>query len=55
VKVNVAPQAVNAPIKAGQPVGTIVIELGGEQIAKVPAVASVDVPKQSWIKKFLPF
>lgn len=55
VKVNFAPQAVTAPIRAGQPVGTIVIENGGEQLAKIPAVAAGDVGKQPGWKKFLPF
>jgi D-alanyl-D-alanine carboxypeptidase (penicillin-binding protein 5/6) len=55
VKVNFAPQAVTAPIRAGQPVGTIVIENGDEQLAKIPAVAATNVDKQAWWKKFLPF
>lgn len=55
VKVNFAPQAVSAPIKAGQQVGTIVIEHAGQQLARIPAIAGSSVDKQAWYRKFLPF
>jgi len=55
VKVNFAPQAVRAPIQAGQQVGTIVIEHAGEQLARIPAIASVSVDKEAWYRKLLPF
>jgi len=47
--------AVAAPVKAGQPVGSIVVQLNGQQIAKVPAVAGAAVEKNPGWKKFSPF
>jgi serine-type D-Ala-D-Ala carboxypeptidase (penicillin-binding protein 5/6) len=47
--------AVAAPVKKGQKIGTIVVQRGNETLAKVPAVAAQDVPKQQWWKAFLPF
>jgi len=46
---------VAAPVKPGQPVGTIVIQLNGQEIAKVPAVAGAAVEKNPGWKKFSPF
>lgn len=47
--------AVAAPVKRGQQIGTIVVQRGNETLAKMPAVAAQDVPKQSWWKAFWPF
>lgn len=47
--------AVTAPIKRGQQIGTIVVQRGNETLARMPAVAAQDVPKQQWWKAFLPF
>jgi D-alanyl-D-alanine carboxypeptidase (penicillin-binding protein 5/6) len=44
-----------APVKKGQPVGTIVVQNGNDIIAKIPGVAGADVGKQSWWKSFWPF
>jgi D-alanyl-D-alanine carboxypeptidase (penicillin-binding protein 5/6) len=44
-----------APVKKGQPVGTINVQQGGKTIAKIPAVAAADVAPQAWWKSFLPF
>jgi serine-type D-Ala-D-Ala carboxypeptidase (penicillin-binding protein 5/6) len=44
-----------APVKKGQPVGTIIVQSGNETIAKIPGVAGADVGKQSWWKSFWPF
>ena len=55
VKVNFSGNAVSAPVKAGQQVGTIVVVAGGEEIARVPAVAGSSVAKQPGWKKFWPF
>lgn len=55
VKVSFSGGAVTAPVKKGQPVGTIVITLGGQTLSRVPAVAGADVPKASWLKAFWPF
>jgi serine-type D-Ala-D-Ala carboxypeptidase (penicillin-binding protein 5/6) len=46
---------VKAPLKKGQPIGSIVVTAGGQTISKVPAVAGEDVPKQGWWKAFWPF
>ena len=54
VKVAFAGNAVTAPVKAGQQVGTIVVTAGDSQ-NKVPAVAGVAVEKQPAWKSFLPF
>jgi D-alanyl-D-alanine carboxypeptidase (penicillin-binding protein 5/6) len=45
----------NAPVRAGQPVGTIVVKQGGQVIAKVPALAGAASEQQPWWKKFWPF
>lgn len=55
VKVAFSGQAVKAPVKRGQRVGTIVVQRGNETLAKIPAVAAQDVPKQPWWKSLLPF
>ena len=46
---------VSAPVKKGQKIGTIVVQRGNQTLAKIPAVAAQDVPKQQWWKSFLPF
>jgi len=55
VRVSFAGRAVTAPVKRGQNIGTIVVQRGNETLAKIPAVAAQDVPKQQWWKSFLPF
>ena len=55
VKVAFSGQSVTAPIRNGQPVGTVVVQQNGQAIAKVPAVAGNAVEKQPWWKKFWPF
>jgi D-alanyl-D-alanine carboxypeptidase (penicillin-binding protein 5/6) len=54
VKVAFSGQAVTAPVKRGQRVGTIVVQRGNETLARIPAVAAQDVPKQPWWKSLLP-
>ena len=44
-----------APVKKGQQVGTVLVQSGNETIAKIPALAAADVPKQAWWKAFWPF
>jgi D-alanyl-D-alanine carboxypeptidase (penicillin-binding protein 5/6) len=46
---------VTAPVKSGQPVGTINVTQNGQVIARVPAVAGANVEKQPWWRKFWPF
>ncbi len=55
VKVSFRGGAVTAPVRAGQPVGTILVEQNGQVIAKVPAVAGAAVEENPWWKKFWPF
>ncbi len=55
VKVVFRGGSVTAPVRAGQPVGTILVEQNGQTIAKVPAVAGADVEENPWWKKFWPF
>ena len=55
VKIAFVPAPVTAPVSAGQPVGTIAVQVGGQTIAKVPAIAGAAVEKQPWWKAFWPF
>jgi D-alanyl-D-alanine carboxypeptidase (penicillin-binding protein 5/6) len=55
VSVRFAGRAVAAPVRRGQPVGTIVVQHGQQTLAKIPAVAAADVPKEPWWKAFWPF
>jgi D-alanyl-D-alanine carboxypeptidase (penicillin-binding protein 5/6) len=55
VKVTFNGNAVTAPVKKGQQVGTILVQSGSETIAKIPAVAANDVAKQSWWKSLVPW
>jgi D-alanyl-D-alanine carboxypeptidase (penicillin-binding protein 5/6) len=55
ISVRFVPANVTAPVRAGQQVGVAVVNQGGQQIGKVPAVAQVAVDKQPWWKKFWPF
>jgi D-alanyl-D-alanine carboxypeptidase (penicillin-binding protein 5/6) len=55
INVKFVPSNLTAPVRAGQQVGIAVVNQGGQQIARVPAVAQVAVDKQPWWKKFWPF
>lgn len=44
-----------APIRRGQPVGTILVQQGQKTLAKIPAVAAQDVAEEAWWKAFWPF
>ncbi len=55
VKINFTGGSVAAPVKKGQKLGEIVVQSGNETIAKIPAVAAADVPKQSFLKSLWPF
>jgi D-alanyl-D-alanine carboxypeptidase (penicillin-binding protein 5/6) len=55
VSVRFAGQAVTAPIRRGQRVGTIVVQHGNATLAKIPAIAANDVAKEPWWKAFWPF
>jgi D-alanyl-D-alanine carboxypeptidase (penicillin-binding protein 5/6) len=54
VKITFNGNAVAAPVKKGQQVGTILVQSGTETIAKIPALAAADVAKQSWWRSLLP-
>lgn len=55
VRVSFNEATLTAPIKKGQPVGTIIVQQGDKTIAKIPAVAAASVAPQPWWKSFLPF
>ena len=54
VKIAFHAASVTAPVRAGQPVGSITVTTPGTQL-KVPAVAGASVEKQAWWRKFWPF
>jgi D-alanyl-D-alanine carboxypeptidase (penicillin-binding protein 5/6) len=55
ISVRFVPGNLTAPVRAGQQVGVAIVNQGGQQIGKVPAVAQTAVEKQPWWKKFWPF
>ncbi|MGZ5495051.1 MAG: D-alanyl-D-alanine carboxypeptidase family protein [Thermoanaerobaculia bacterium] len=55
VKIAFVPAPVTAPVSAGQPVGTVAVQVGGQTVARVPAIAGAAVEKQPWWKAFWPF
>jgi serine-type D-Ala-D-Ala carboxypeptidase (penicillin-binding protein 5/6) len=55
VKINFTGATVAAPVKKGQKIGEIVVQSGSETIARIPALAAADVPKQSFLKSLWPF
>jgi len=55
LNVKFVPGNLTAPVNAGQQAGVIVVNQGGQQIGRVPAVAQTAVAKQPWWKKFWPF
>jgi D-alanyl-D-alanine carboxypeptidase (penicillin-binding protein 5/6) len=55
VKIAFQPATLAAPVRAGQPAGTVVVQQNGQTIAKIPAVTAGAVEKNPWWKKFWPF
>ncbi len=55
IKVGLVANPQNAPVKAGQQVGMIVVTQAGRQIDRVPALAGAAVEKQSWWRALWPF
>lgn len=55
VRVTLSGGDIAAPVRQGQPVGTILVRQNGQTIAKVPAVAGASVEKNPWWKAFWPF
>ena len=55
IKVQFVPSNLTAPVRAGQQVGVVIVNQGGQQIGRAPAIAQSGVEKQPWWKKFWPF
>lgn len=43
------PESINAPVKAGQKIGTLTLKLAGEEIGKVDLIASKDVNSNAFL------
>ncbi|HSP35198.1 MAG TPA: D-alanyl-D-alanine carboxypeptidase family protein [Thermoanaerobaculia bacterium] len=54
VKVVYNPTTLTAPVRAGQPAGTVSV-VEAQNTSKIPAVTQVAVEKQPWWKSFWPF
>jgi len=54
-KVSFVSNAIAAPVKKGQPLGTAAVQQNGQTVAKIPVVAGAAVEKNPWWKKFWPF
>jgi D-alanyl-D-alanine carboxypeptidase (penicillin-binding protein 5/6) len=55
ISVRFVPSNLTAPVRAGQQAGIAIVNQGGQQIGRVPAMAQSAVEKQPWWKKFWPF
>ena len=55
IKVQFVPSNLTAPVRAGQQVGVVIVNQGGQQIGRATAIAQSGVEKQPWWKKFWPF
>jgi D-alanyl-D-alanine carboxypeptidase (penicillin-binding protein 5/6) len=55
IKIGLIAPAVNAPVQAGQVIGSAVASQNGQVIGKVPVTAGAAVEKNPWWKKFWPF
>lgn len=55
VKIAFNPTTLSAPVRAGQPAGTIAVQQGGQTVSKVIAITAVAVEKNPWWKAFWPF
>jgi D-alanyl-D-alanine carboxypeptidase (penicillin-binding protein 5/6) len=55
IKIGLVAPAVNAPVQAGQVIGSAVASQNGQVIGKVPVTAGAAVEKNPWWKKFWPF
>jgi serine-type D-Ala-D-Ala carboxypeptidase (penicillin-binding protein 5/6) len=54
-KVAFAASGVAAPIRKGQPLGTVAVQQNGQTVARAPVVAANAVGKNPWWKKYSPF
>jgi D-alanyl-D-alanine carboxypeptidase (penicillin-binding protein 5/6) len=50
-----APERVWAPLTVGQPVGEIVVTFDGTVVSTVPAIATQEVAKASWWRRWWPY
>jgi D-alanyl-D-alanine carboxypeptidase (penicillin-binding protein 5/6) len=55
ITVRFVPSNLTAPVRAGQQIGIAVVNQGGQQIGRVPAIAQTAVARQPGWKKFWPF
>lgn len=55
IQLSMIADPVEAPVSKFQRVGTIIVKQDGQTIAQLPALAVEDVPKQSLLKRLLPF
>jgi D-alanyl-D-alanine carboxypeptidase (penicillin-binding protein 5/6) len=55
IQLSMVTDPLEAPVSRLQRVGTIIVKQDGNEVAKVPALAVDDVPKQSLMKRLLPF
>ncbi len=46
------PDTLTSPVAAGQPVGTLMLCSGGEELLTVPVLAAEDVPSRTWSRMF---
>ena len=46
------PDTLTSPVAAGQPVGTLTLCSGGEELLTVPVLAAEDVPSRTWSRMF---
>ena len=46
------PDTLTSPVTAGQPVGTLTLCSGGEELLTVPVLAAEDVPSRTWSRMF---
>lgn len=55
LQVEVVPNNVEAPVRQGQTIGTVVVKKDGKVIQKVPALAAINVEKMPWWRRLWPF
>ena len=46
------PDTLTSPVAAGQPVGTLTLCSGGEELLTVPVLSAEDVPSRTWSRMF---
>ena len=46
------PDTLTSPVAAGQPVGTLTLCSGGEELLTVPVLSAEDIPSRTWSRMF---